>query len=116
MKQDHRFEADMPVYMFRRGEHACGRFDAAAADDSGCDFRLEVKDVSAFGFIAVSERLPAMGETVEVRLPGLKPCRAAVTFADGHWAAYVFEQELDWTCAAGTLLADRNGAARAAAA
>ena len=116
MKQDHRFGADAPVYLFRGGEHACVRIDAGATDGLGDDFTLEVKDVSTFGFIAVSARLPITGEAVTVRLPGLEQQRACVAYCDGHWAAYSFEQELDWALVARTLLASGGSASRAAAA
>ena len=117
MKQDHCFEAAAPVYMFRAGEHACLRCDAAAADSRGEEFALEVKDISTFGFIGVSPRLPVTGEAVSVRLPGLGSQLAYVAYCDGHWAAYEFERELDWALVAKALSAPSgDSASRAAAA
>lgn len=114
MKHDHRFNA--PVYVFRGGERAPVRFDVPATDEHGDKFALEVKDVSTFGFIAASTRLPVMGEGLSVRFPGLDPQRARVVFADGHWAAYCFEHELDWAVIAQNVAGPGAPASRAAAA
>jgi hypothetical protein len=115
MNHDHRFEAAVPVYTFRSGEHAHVCLEAAATGEEGQEFVLEIRDISSLGFIAACAPLPEAGCVLNVRLPSLGPVRVRTAFIAGEWGGFHFERELDWSAFGEALLAADTASSRAAA-